>query len=156
MPWLMSVSGWKLTQESGRSPALCSASPSLCSLQLAPPPQLMFPSSRKVGRGWNRSHPAECLCILWVRQMVKKDSTEEQFCGFLHVSAGSFSLFLTQEGCISILSHPLKVFPQPLDIWLYISSPPITPSTVPIEWHSGQASSRLCLLVVLSCPPEHS
>ena len=77
--------------------------------------------------------------------MVKKDSIEDQFCGFLHVSAGSFSLFLTQEGCVSILSHPLKVFPQPLDIWLYISSLPVAPSTVPIVWHSGQPSSRLCL-----------
>ena len=127
-----------------------------CSAQLPPPsallnlpPQFMFPISRRVGREgrwWNRSHPAECLCALWVWQMVKKDSTEEQFCGFLPISAGSFSLFLTQEGCVSILSHPLKVFPQPLDIWLYISSPPTAPSAVPIVWHSGQPTSRLCLI----------
>ena len=73
-----------------------------CSAQLPPPsallnlpPQFIFPISRRVsreGRWWNRSHPAECLCALWVWQMVKKDSIEEQFCGFLPVSAGSFSI----------------------------------------------------------------
>lgn len=83
---------------------------------------------------------AECLCTLWVRQMVIRP-LRSSFVGFY-----TFLLvlpLLTQEGKRPYSESSFKSLSSAPGHLVVHLIPPITPSTVPIEWHSGQASSRL-------------